>query len=131
MVDPGQDKFGDERNGCCCRVDLCFSKWSHREPVLSLEDIWLCVWEMVLFVLTGVVVVGCYWHLMDQPMLVKVSVPAWHLTVPHNKEFIQPQRSVLLEAEKPWVRCFLLQNKSAEKLKMEMKVRRDLIKMGD
>ena len=44
-MDPGQDKFGDERNGYRCSLDSCFSKWSHGGAILSLEDIRLCVWR--------------------------------------------------------------------------------------
>lgn len=42
-MDPRQDKFGDERNGCCCRLDPASQSGATGEPVLSPEDIWLCV----------------------------------------------------------------------------------------
>ena len=58
-----------------------------------------------------------------------VKRPTMDRTAPKTRNYPAPKVSPA-EAENPWVRCFLPQNKSAVKLKMEMKVREGSDKNG-
>lgn len=41
-MDPGRDKFGDEKNDCCCRFLIL--RVGQGQPVLPPEDIWPAEW---------------------------------------------------------------------------------------
>lgn len=100
------------------------------EPVLSLEDIWLYVWRWCcLSPLGGGGGVLLASNGSKPGMLVKALNlhGTWQSLI--TKNYPAPKVSPA-EAENPWVRCFLPQNKSAVKLKMEMKVREGSDKNG-